>query len=351
MNSAIFRQWKFDAPVTALAVNRKGDWVMATFGDGKARAFPASAEVDKPTDIKLHDGISLSLQPDADEHAFLSGGDDGKVVVIDPALSSVNLLAERKNQWIDHVAGSPDGKYRAYSCGKKIYVLDDEGKEKFKEPLMMPSSPGGISFSPNGKRLAISHYDGVSLFWTNSKDATPTKFAWKGSHLGMVWSPDSKNILTSMQEAALHGWQLADGKEMRMQGYAAKIHSMQFTIRGKYLATAGADQIICWPFTGGGPWGKSPLVLGGTDNRLVTQVAAHPKDDMVAAGYSDGMIVLAPLDGRMEAMINPPLATKGAAINGLAWNAEGDALFASVESGTILLFTLDSVRKALVSAS
>ena len=350
MSSAVFRQWKFDAPITALNVNRKGDWVVAALGDGTARSLPASVDVDKPTVIKLHDGISLSLQPDSDQHAFLSGGDDGKIILIDPALGSADLLAERKGQWIDHVAGSPDGKYRAYNAGKKIYVLDEAGKEKFKDPLVVPSNPGGISFSPNGKRLAVSHYDGISLYWTNARDASPTKLTWKGSHLGLVWSPDSKIVMTSMQEASLHGWQLADGKEMRMQGYAAKIHSMQFTVRGKYLATAGADQIICWPFIGGGPWGKSPLVLGGADNRLVTQVAAHPKDEMVAAGYSDGMIVLAPLDGRMEAMINPPLAAEGASINGLVWNAEGDALFASVESGTILLFTLDSVRKALVNA-
>jgi hypothetical protein len=59
------------------------------------------------------------------------------------------------------------------------------------------------------------------------------------------------------------------------------------------------------------------------------------------------MIVLAPLDGRMEIMINPP---KDAPINGLVWNAAGDVLFASTESGTLFLFTTKSVRKALVNA-
>ena len=34
----------------------------------------------------------------------------------------------------------------------------------------------------------------------------------------------------------------------------------------------------------------------------------HPKDEMVAAGYEDGMIILAPLDGRMEMLIHPPVA-------------------------------------------
>jgi len=350
MTSAVYRQWKLDAPVASLCVDRNGDWVMAALGDGTARLFPANAEADEPKPIALHDGVSLSLQPDADAHAFLSGGDDGKIFIIDPALGETTLLAEHKGQWIDHVAGSADGKYRAYNTGKKIHVLDEEGKPKFETPLTAPSNPGALAFSPNGKRLAASHYNGASLWWMNAKDATPIILPWKGSHLDLIWSPDGKALLTSMQDNALHGWQLSDGKEMRMQGYAAKIRSMGFAARGKYLATSGAEQIICWPFSGGGPWGKPPLTLGGTDNRLVTQVAPHPKDEMVAAGYDDGMVVLAPLDGRVEIMVHPPSSTAKSTINGLVWNKDGDSLFASTESGTILLFTIDSVRKALVQA-
>ena len=350
MNPAVFRQWKLDAPVASLCVNRNGDWILAALGDGTARLFPATAEAEEPKHLKLHEGVSLSLQQDADDHAFLSGGDDGKIFIIDPAIGEATLLAERQNQWIDHVAGSADGKYRAYNTGKKVYVLDEEGKAKFAEPLAMPSNPGGIAFSPNGKRLAVSHYNGVSLWWMNAKDTSAVTLPWKGSHLDLLWSPDGKCLMTSMQENALHGWQVADGKEMRMQGYAAKIRSMAFTARGKYLATSGADQIICWPFSGGGPWGKPPVTLGGADQRLVTQVAPHPKDEMVAAGYTDGMVVLAPLDGRMEIMVHAPSSAANTSINGLVWNKAGDALFASMECGTILLFTIDSVRKALVQA-
>lgn len=350
-NPAIYRQWDIDVPVLSLCINRNGDWVAAAMADGTARLFPASDEAIDPKIIKMHDGVSLSLQPDADEHAFLSGGDDGKVLILDPLTDATTLLAEHKNQWIDHVASAIDGGTRAYNTGKKIHVLNEEGSEKFGEPLSAPATPGALAFSPNGKRLAVSHYNGVSLWWMNAKETKPAFLEWKGSHLDLIWSPDGKALLTSMQDNALHGWQLADNKEMRMQGYSAKVKSMDFTPRGKYLATSGADQVICWPFSGGGPWGKPPLTLGGSENRLVTQVASHPKDEMVAAGYSDGMIVLAPLDGRMEIMIRQPLATPQSAINGLVWNAEGDALFASTESGTIILFTIKSVRNALVHTS
>jgi WD40 repeat protein len=348
---AIHRKWVFDLPLSGLCINRNGDWVALSLGDGSLRVFPANEEADQPKKMQLHDGVSLSLNPDADAHAFLSGGDDGKVVIADPVTGSITQLAEHKGQWIDHVAGASDSKHRAYNTGKKIFVLDEEGKAKFAEPLIVPSNPGGIKFSPNGKRLAVSHYNGVSLWWLNARDDPGEGLSWKGSHLDLLWSPDGKHILTSLQENALHGWQLSDAKEMRMQGYAAKVRSMGFTARGKYLATSGADQVVCWPFSGGGPWGKEPLVLGGSEDRLVTSVAPHPKDEMVAAGYSDGMVVLAPLDGRMEIMIASPQSAIKSAIAGLVWNTAGDALFAATESGTLMLFTIESVRKAVVQTS
>lgn len=343
--SAIAREWNLNLPVGALTLNRNGDWVAAALGDGSMRLFPANAHAEKPRELDVHKGISLSLQPDADEQGFISGGDDGKIFLIDPVLAVPTLLVEHPHKWIDHVASSTEG-HRAYSVGKQVYLLNAEG-EKQGEALQHPSSIGGLAFAPNGKRLAASHYDGVSLWWVNAKEQTPTKLMWKGSHLGLIWHPDSKILLTSLQEGALHGWRLSDMQEMQMQGYAAKVHSMSFTPKGKYLATSGAGEVICWPFFGGGPWGKQPVTLGGTEGRIVTRVAAHPKDEMVAAGYDDGMIILAPLDGRMEMMINAPVAPRKSAVTGLVWNASGDCLFASLENGIILMFTIESVRKSL----
>ena len=344
--SAIARQWNFRLPITALAVNRRGDAVLAALGDGSFRLLPAHDEAEQPQEKSGHDGVSLSLHPDADDHAFLSGGDDGRVLIIEEAMSAPTPLAAHKNQWIDHVATAAQG-HRAYNVGKNVHLLDQAG-QPVGAPRPTPSSPGGLAFSPNGKRLAVSHYNGVTLWWTNAKESAPVKLAWKGSHLPVLWHPDGKIVITSMQEGALHGWQLADGKEMQMQGYATKIRSLGFTARGRYLATGGADRVICWPFFGGGPWGKTPLTLGGGDARLVTQVAPHPKDEMIAAGYDDGMMILAPLDGRMEMLLHPPVGEHSGVV-GMAWNAAGDCLFAAHENGMLSMFTLDSVSRAVKS--
>ena len=344
--SAVHRQWNLGAPIIALVANREGSCVAAALGNGAMRVLAAYDEAREPQAFDLHKGVSLALVADADAHAFLSGGDDGKLFLIDPAVGAPILLTEHPGRWIDPIATSSDGA-RAYALGKQVYRLDEEGKP-VGEPWTHPSSVGGLRFAPNGKRLAVSHYNGVSLWWMQAKASEPTRLEWKGSHLGLVWHPDGKTVVTAMQEAALHGWRIPDSKEMQMQGYAAKIRSMEFTARGRYLVTSGAEQVVCWPFFGGGPWGKAPVTLGGGgEGRLVTRVAAHPKDEMVAAGYDDGMLILAPLDGRMEMMIHPPVALHGAAVTGLVWNGAGDALFAALENGFLLQFTLESVKRAV----
>lgn len=348
--SAIHRQWDFKLPVAGMAINRNGDAVAIAFGDGSLRMLPAHAEANPFAEMALHNGVSLSLRPDCDGNAFLSGGDDGKIFIVDPKLEAPTLIAEHKGRWIDHVASSPADDFRAYAIGKHIHLLNDEGKETAPSPFACHGAAGGLAFSPNGKRLAASHYGGVTLWWTNAKESQPQKLVWKGSHLGLVWQPDGKTLVTAMQENALHGWRFSDDKEMQMQGYAGKIRSFAFTVKGRFLATSGAEQVVCWPFFGGGPWGKEPLALGGSDARLVTQVAPHPQDEMIAAGYDDGMVILAPMDGRMEVMIHPPIATapdQGAAVAGMAWNAAGDCLFVALENGILFLFTVDSVKRSL----
>ncbi len=51
-------------------------------------------------------------------------------------------------------------------------------------------------------------------------------------------------------------------------------------------------------------------------------------------GYADGMVELAPLDGRPGVMIHPPVSPTGHEIIGLAWNVAGDYA---------MLFTIDNV--------
>ena len=139
-------------------------------------------------------------------------------------------------------------------------------------------------------RLAIAHYNGATLWFPNAK-ADPDTFEWKGSHLGVKFSPDGRFLVTSMQEPMLHGWRLDDRKDMRMSGYTTRVRSIDWTADGKWLATSGSNQVVIWPFGGkDGPMGKQPQLRAPADQQAEV-VACHPKQGVAAVGFADGLVL------------------------------------------------------------
>jgi len=271
--------------------------------------------------MDVHGGVILASASDGTR--IVTGGDDGKVVTTD--LGSTRVLAtDAKHRWIDHVALGPDGAV-AWSAGKTAFAQGKELRE-----FEAPSTVGGLAFLPKGFRLAVAHYNGASLWFPNAPAAQPEKLEWKGSHLGATVSPDGRFVVTTMQEPMLHGWRLVDRQHMRMSGYAARVMSLGWTTGGRWLATSGANQVILWPFhTKDGPMGKQPRLLAPAEPK-VEVVACHPGLDIIAAGYTDGMVLIVRIEDAAEILAKKP---GDAPVTALAWNADGTLLAFGTESG------------------
>ena len=274
--------------------------------------------------VTPHGGAILASA--ADSKRVVTGGDDGKVVAIDASGAAESVVTEEKHRWIDRVALASDGSL-AWSAGKQVFVRTTKGEVRTTE---VASTVGGLAFAPKGFRLAVAHYNGVSLWFPNARDAQPEMLEWKGSHLDVIFHPDGKFLVTAMQEAMLHGWRLDDRKNMRMSGYSGRVRSMSWTADGKWLATSGSTQLILWPFQGkDGPMGKQPKLAAPGDSR-VEMVASHPDKDVVATGFSDGLILLVRIEDGAEILIRRPT---GAPISAMAWNASGSMLAWGTEDG------------------
>jgi WD40 repeat protein len=272
--------------------------------------------------VSVHEGAILAAAADASR--IVTGGDDGKVIATDAA-GTTAIATDAKRRWIDRVAAGPDGAV-AWAAGKQAFVRTGKGEQRVCE---VPSSVGGLAFAPKGFRLAIAHYNGALLWFPNAQ-AAPERLEWKGSHLGVTFSPDGRFLVTAMQEPTLHGWRLVDSKHMRMSGYAAKVRSMSWSAGGKWLATSGSDQLILWPFQAkDGPMGKSPQLLAPAGHKVAI-VACHPKQDVVGVGYEDGLLLLVRIDDGAE-IIAKRAGT--AAVAAVAWSADGSMLAFGCEDG------------------
>jgi WD40 repeat protein len=298
------------APITAAAF--LGTTPALALGDGSILLGVPGAE----TRLAAHPDAAVLVATLAGKN-LVTGGDDGRVLLTS-ADGTTNEIACEKGKWIDALAGREDGAV-SWSAGKTVRARDPKGEIK---TFTAPSTVRGIAYMPKGYRLAIAQYNGVTL-WFPNMSAAPDTFEWKGSHLDIVVSPDGRFLVTSMQENALHGWRIADRKDMRMSGYPAKTRSLSWSFDGHWLATSGAEAAILWPFKDkDGPMQKAPLELG-VRRAKVTSVACHPKAPVVAQGYDDGCVLLCRSTDAAEILVRPSAA---APITALAWDQRGQRL-------------------------
>ena len=278
---------------------------------------------------EAHSGLLACIKDPANQ-TLITGGEDGKVLRISHD-GSVDELAHVPRKWISVVAAGPQGAV-AYAHGKSSFVrLADGSVKEYPEERTVEA----LDFAPKGLRIAAARYNGVTLHWVGTNGA-PVDLEWKGAHTGVTFSPDGRFLVTTMQETALHGWKLdgktgPDARHMRMTGYPAKVKSLSWSPKGKWLASSGAPAAIVWPFSSkDGPMGKAPLELGTRANILVTNVAFHPAEEVLAIGFIDGMILAVRIADGKEALLRRP--GKGG-ITSMAWSATGKLLAFASDGG------------------
>jgi len=314
------RSWRFEAPIVACAFDSDGALAFA-LGDGTLRVV-AAVDRDIST-IEAHQGAVLALCPHPDG-GFVSAGDDGRM--LRTREGEAHELFAQKGRWIDNIAAATQTGLIACTAGKQVVMIGN-GKTATFSHL---STAAGLAFDPKGRRLAVAHYNGASLWWAAAADQQPKVLNWKGSHLAVTWSADGRFLVTSMQENALHGWRLEDAADTRMTGYPAKVKSWAWDRRGRMLFTGGANRVIGWPFTGrNGPMGREPMEVGPSRDAVVQVVATHPDQDIVAAGTSDGAVWLETIGdpGTSFVMLD------GAKVSALAFSPAGTHLALACEDG------------------
>jgi WD40 repeat protein len=228
----------FDAYVTAALW--AGEEAAFVLGDGTVRWSGGAS-------VQAHQGAALcgTLHPAG---GVATGGDDGRLVRSTP--DGAETLAELPGgRWIEHIAASAASGLIAFASGRDLHVRGtaDAG---FARTYPHAASVAGVAMDPKGRRIATASYGGVQLWFARIEGQKPTMLKYAGSHIAVAWSPDGRFVVTAMQDNQLHGWRVADGKDMRMGGYPAKPRSLAFLADGALLATSGANSAVVWPFTG-----------------------------------------------------------------------------------------------------
>jgi len=280
---------QIDTGAHVTAAEALGDMVVTAHGDGSVRLFAGDAH---PREVTAHRGVVLAMAA-AGREAVVTGGDDGRFLRVSVD-GRVEELADFESGWVDCVAAHGPAGLLACSVGRTVHVWRQGAARP--ETFEHPSTVGGLAFDPKGKRLAVAHYGGATIWERGERRWKSRKLKWAGSHIGVTWSPNSKYVVTVMQENALHGWRLRDKLDMRMSGYPAKPRALDWVGEGPHLVTSGADSAVCWPFHfKDGPMGQAPLCVAHGGKQLSTMVRGVPGQEAVLAGYQDGAVLMSEL--------------------------------------------------------
>lgn len=326
------RHVTFDAAPTAIL------WLGTTagiaFGDGSLQWIDDDGQA---TGNRAHAGAILAACRHPDGVSLVTGGDDGRVCRVTPD-HQVQELGQFSRKWVEHLATSPVSGLIVAGVGREAVVWR-KGADEPSHSYVVGSTIGGLALDGKGKRLAVAHYNGATLLYGSNPDSGRTALNWVGSHLTCAMSADGRYLITALQETGLHGWQLPELRDMSMSGYVGKTRSFSWDRRGKWLATGGDATAIVWPFEGkAGPMGKAPLLRAAREGTIVTRVAFHPRDDVLAVGYSDGTVLLARVADEETLLIDD----RGERITALAWNDAGTRLGWGGECGRIGLLDMEA---------
>jgi WD40 repeat protein len=197
--------------------------------------------------LALTDGGKLILSGSADRTVRAFARDGDKPLWVWSGRSAVCAVAAGK-----------DGKSVAVGLADgTVVVLNISGAVPREISLQSAHVAGvaGVSYSPDGTRLATVGGDGVLHIWTvNESGALALLTSFEGQNkpgtsnnfsplTGVAFSPDNRYIATVGADTIVHVWSIETKSEVRgLRGHSDWITSVAFSPDGRYIASVGVEK-------------------------------------------------------------------------------------------------------------
>ena len=286
-----------------------------------------------------------------------TGGQDGAVKFWDATAGQHTATASLGSAWVEHLGWRPGGK--AEGRMKKEESAQPSGKPDLtssflplNSPLLLaaagrnlsalrpdgsvvhvfkpaPKTISALAWQPAGGCAAVAYFGGVTLW--DADDFLPQKeFPYANGIHALVWSPDSRWLVSGNQDPSVHLWIPAEDIELQMSGYEGKVKELAYDHTSRWLATGGGSECCVWDCSGAGPEGREPAML--PHEAKVCAVAFQHTHGLLATASQDGVVQLwSP--GRKQ----PQRATVRlpAAATKLAWSPDDSMLAIGSTKGAI----------------
>jgi WD40 repeat protein len=250
---------------------------------GKVRHVDTLTGVERDS-VKLptDEGLLVEVAPDGSLACLISRGEEEGLRIWDGI----------KGQVLHTIAGHPGGTSAAsFSPDSKLLVTSGaDGTIRVwhavsgKEVLHIANVNGmGVTFSPDGKLLAIQCDEDVCLFEMATGKERCRLRAPGSANSAMCFSPDSKLLTTNSGDEVIRLWDVVHGKLLRgLIGHQGSVATVAFAPRGDVLASGSSDGTVrLWKVSSGeelrsfeGHQGSVQRVVFADDGRLIISAAS-----------------------------------------------------------------------------
>jgi WD40 repeat protein len=199
-----------------------------------------------------------------------------------------------------------------------------------------PKTISALAWQPAGGCVAVAYFGGVCL-WDADDFIVQKEFPYANGIHALVWSPNSRWLVSGNQDPSVHLWIPAEDVELQMSGYDGKVKELAYDHTSRWLATGGGKDCCVWDCSGAGPEGREPAML--PHDAKVCAVAFQHTHGLLATASQDGVVQLwsperaQPLRATVKM---PAAATK------LAWSPDDTLLAIGSAKGIVYVLKCEA---------
>lgn len=304
--------------------------------DGRSSILPRTKPLPPIARLTVQDGTPAALTAYG-KHGFVVGDASG-------ALTSLTIGGERTPfskplssaiTAIDHAASTG-----AIVCttGDGRVILIRRGQTE-PEPISLDHPATSAALAADGARLAIAGGGRLTICKVEENTEVEREHVIADDPIALAWSPGGTLLALGHKSSGVTVCYPGENTAITFEDYPAPVRSLAWSQDGMSLLTSGAFRVIAWPL---GPMktnGHTPVALDTGKPSLVAveTVTPHPTRPLVAAGYENGMLIIAQI-GKSDELV---LKTEGqGAITALAWSKDGGCIAIGSDRGLASLIEL-----------